>query len=170
MIGVRLAEDLINLAWNGPWEAGALCALLRQSFVRAVDLEALDDGTMRRLNGWAELLRSVFDSDSIFVRTERINKILDDGVRSIRLATHDDLPPHLHFADAEDDLVQRVKALTAGGLAIFAVEAEAGRMGVCGKPGCGRVFVDTSKNGRRAYCSARCGNARAVQRYRERRQ
>ena len=170
MIGVRLAEDLVNLAWSGNWEPVAVCRLLRQSFVRAVDLEALDTATMRSLRVWTERLRSVFDSGSVTVRTERMNAILDDGVRAVRLAVHDGLPPHLHFAGAEDDLVQRVKALTAGGLAIFAVEAEAGRMGVCSRPGCGRVFVDTSKNGRRAYCSAKCGNTHAVQRYRERQQ
>ncbi len=170
MIGVRLAEDLVNLAWGGFWNPERVCHLLRQSFVRAVDLEALDAPTMQSLGNWTERLRSVFDSGSVAARTERMNAILDDGVRAVRLAVHDDLPPHLHFAGAEDDLVQRVKALTAGGLAIFAVEAEAGRMGVCSRPGCGRVFVDTSKNGRRAYCSAKCGNAHAVQRYRERQQ
>ena len=150
MIGVHLAEDLVNLAWTGPWAPAALCPLLRQSFVRAVDLEALDAGTMRQLHGWTQQLRAVFDSPSVPKR--------------------DNLPPHLHFAEVEDELVQRIKALTAGGLAIFAVEAEAERMGVCGRPGCGRVFVDISKNGRRAYCSAKCGNAHAVQRYRERQQ
>lgn len=170
MIGVRLAEDLVNLAADGPWDARTLCPLLRRSFVRSVDLEALDAGTLNRLNNWAQKLRAIFDSDSVLDRTEHINKILNDGVRSVRLAVHDDLPPHLHFANAEDELVQRIKALTAGGLAIFAVEAEAGRMGVCGRPGCGRVYADTSKNGRRAYCTATCGNTHAVQRYRKRQQ
>jgi predicted RNA-binding Zn ribbon-like protein len=170
MIGVRLAEDLVNLACDGPWESQALCHLLRRSFVRAVDLAALDEETMLHLEGWTQQLRAVFSSGSVLARAERINEILDDGVRRIRLATHDGLPPHLHFADAEDELVQRVKALTAGGMAIFAVEAEAGRMGVCGRPGCARVFADTSKNGRRAYCSALCGNTHAVQRYRKRKQ
>lgn len=33
-------------------------------------------------------------------------------------------------------------------------------------PGCRSVFVDTSRNGRRRYCSARCGNYDAVARHR----
>lgn len=148
--------------------ARTLCQLLRRSFVRSVGPEALDAGTLNRLNNWAQKLRAVFGSDSVLDRTEHINKILNDGVRSVRLAVHGDLPPHLHFANAEDELVQRIKALTVGGLAIFAVEA--GRMGVCGRLGCGRVYADTSKNGRRAYCTATCGNTHAVQRYRKRQQ
>lgn len=170
MIGVRLAEDLVNLACSGDWTPSAVCRLLRRSFVRSVGLDALDAPTMQSLHDWTQRLRSVFDSGSVAARTEQMNVLLEDGVRAVRLAVHDGLPPHLHFAGAEDDLVQRVKALTSGGLAIFAVEAEAGRMGVCARPGCGRVFVDTSKNGRRAYCSAKCGNTHAVHRYRERRQ
>lgn len=47
-------------------------------------------------------------------------------------------------------------------------EAAGGRLGACAKDGWSRVFADTSRGGRRAYCSARCGNADAVQRYRHR--
>ncbi|MFC9352058.1 CGNR zinc finger domain-containing protein [Arthrobacter sp. NPDC057013] len=39
---------------------------------------------------------------------------------------------------------------------------------VCGWRDCNRVFADTSRGGNRAYCSARCGNADAVRRYRGR--
>ncbi len=169
MIGVRLAEDLVNLEGEGRWEPTAVCALLREAFVRSVTVAQLDPGTMDALREWAGGLRAAFASADADERADRINLLLADGVRLVRLATHDGLPPHLHFADAESDLVQRIKALTAGGLAIFAVEAEAQRMAVCARPGCDRVFADTSKNGRRAYCSATCGNAHAVQRYRERR-
>ena len=82
--------------------------------------------------------------------------------------THDGLPPHLHFAFSDDDLLSRVQAFTAGSLAIFTVEAEGLRLGACARAGCDRVFADTSRNGRRAYCSARCGNTDAVHRYRNR--
>ncbi|WP_327493897.1 CGNR zinc finger domain-containing protein [Dietzia psychralcaliphila] len=63
-------------------------------------------------------------------------------------------------------MVERVRAITAGGLAIFAVESEGGRLGACLRSGCPEVFVDTSRNGGRRYCTARCGNHDAVQRHR----
>ncbi|AXT86973.1 hypothetical protein C6I20_15860 [Aeromicrobium sp. A1-2] len=53
------------------------------------------------------------------------------------------------------------------GLELFSVEAEGQRLGVCGAPGCTTAFIDTSRNGRRAYCTARCGNAVAVRRHRD---
>ena len=156
MIGVRLAENLVNLACSGGWTPLAVCRLLRGSFVRSVDLDALDDATLRSLRDWTHQLRSVFDSHSVAARTEHLNVLLEEGVRAVRLAVHDGLPPHLHFAGTEDDLVQRVKALTSGGLAIFAVEAEAGRMGVCARPGCGRYSLTPARTdgGRTAVPSA----------------
>ncbi|MFP3712434.1 CGNR zinc finger domain-containing protein [Puerhibacterium sp. TATVAM-FAB25] len=165
MIGVRLAEDLVNLQATGPWEAGAVTEALRRTPIR---FDRLDDATLGDLHAWARRLRGVFAADDVEQRAQRINALLAHGVQLVQLATHDGLPPHLHFAGQESSLVQRVRAMTAGGIAIFAVEAEAGRMGVCARPGCLRVFADTSKNGRRAYCSATCGNSHAVQRYRER--
>ncbi|GAB3391483.1 CGNR zinc finger domain-containing protein [Humibacter soli] len=168
MIGVRLAEDLVNLEWEGRWDAASVFPVLRGAFVTMTDIRQLDEDAMRRLRAWAGHLRRPFAADGPHERADRINELLSEGVRIIRLATHDGLPPHLHFADAESELVQRIKALTAGGLAIFAVEAEAERMGVCARPGCERVFADTSKNGRRAYCTSVCGNTHAVLRYRER--
>jgi predicted RNA-binding Zn ribbon-like protein len=170
MIGVRLAVDLVDLHATGPWEAPAVFPVLRRSFVTVSEEGELDDATMGLLSDWALQLRRAFAADGRDERADRINDLLAEGVRIVRLASHDSLPPHLHFADAESELVQRIKALTAGGLAIFAVEAEAERLGICARPGCDRVFADTSKNGRRAYCTAACGNAHAVQRYRRRRE
>lgn len=83
------------------------------------------------------------------------------------LTTHDGMDPHLHFAETSDGLVERVRAVTAGGLAIFMTEAAGGRLGTCARSGCNKVFADTSRAGRRTYCSTRCGNADAVQRYRQ---
>jgi len=168
MIGVRLAAALVDLAVDGPWGPEAVRPLLRASFVHDVDGDALSPAVLDGLASWTRSLRAVFEAPGPLDRADRINDLLDAGVRRVRLAVHDDLPPHLHFADTEDDLVQRVRALTAGGLAIFAVEAEAGRLGVCARPGCAHVYVDTSKNGRRAYCTATCGNTHAVQRRRAR--
>ncbi|WP_256987277.1 CGNR zinc finger domain-containing protein [Rhodococcoides fascians] len=58
--------------------------------------------------------------------------------------------------------------MTAGGLALFTVEAGGLRLGECSAHRCNLVFVDTSRNGRRAYCSTRCANGDAVARHRRR--
>lgn len=52
--------------------------------------------------------------------------------------------------------MERVQAHSAGGLAHLVCEAP-DRFGLCAREGCGIAFVDTSRNGRRRFCSTRCG-------------
>ncbi len=165
MIGVRLAEELVNLDIDGRWDARRVADSLRRRLVR---LDSVSEAEVAELQRWAHRLRAAFLATGTADRCELLNALLADGVRRVHLVEHDGLPAHLHFAGADADLPQRVKAMTAGSLAVFATETGASRVGACPRPGCGRVFADTSRNGRRAYCSARCGNAAAVDRYRRR--
>lgn len=118
---------------------------------------------------WSRRLRPVFEAVSQDERCETLNALLADGAGRVYLTTHDGLRPHLHFAPDGKDVQSRVRAVTAGGLAIFAMEAEGRRLGVCALDSCRTAFADTSRNGRRAYCSARCANTDAVRRHRMKR-
>jgi predicted RNA-binding Zn ribbon-like protein len=62
----------------------------------------------------------------------------------------------MHYADEHADVVTRVRAVTAGGLAMVLTEAGPQRLGRCAAPGCRIVYVDVSRNGRRSYCSRLC--------------
>lgn len=165
MTGALLAADLVNLQSSGEWAIPAVETVFDDHAIRWSDVDKNASLALRR---WTTRLREVFVSADEERRCRAINGLLLDGVASVYLTTHDNLRPHLHFTPDEDDVVGRVMAVTAGGLAIFTVEADGGRLGECAKSGCGRVFVDTSRNGRRTYCSARCGNADAVRRHRTR--
>ncbi|ANZ27305.1 hypothetical protein A4U64_23470 [Rhodococcus sp. WB1] len=165
MTGALLAADLVNLVERSAWTVPEVQAVFREHVIRWSDVDKSDVPALRR---WTTRLRAVFVAPDEEQRCRSINALLLDGVASVYLTTHDNHRPHLHFTPDEDDLVGRVMAVTAGGLAIFTVEAEGGRLGACANAGCVRVFVDTSRNGRRAYCSARCGNADAVRRHRAR--
>lgn len=164
MTGPLLAAKLVNLAAGGRWTAESAQAVLGEHQIRRA---ALTGVATEMLQAWAVSLRSAFDAADSESRCAAINGLLYEGTARAYLTTHDELRPHLHFAPEEDDVVARVKAVTAGGLAIFTVESEGGRLGVCARASCGVAFVDTSRNGRRAYCSARCGNNDAVRRHRE---
>lgn len=165
MSGVRVAEALVNMLDGGAWNAGAVGDLLAGHLFHDPEVGAPEEALLR---DWTSHLRTVFDSDSEEDRCATVNALLEQGVKRVFLTAHDGLGPHLHFAETSDSLVERVRALTAGGLAIFITEAAGGRLGTCARDGCPKVFADTSRGGRRAYCSARCGNADAVMRYRER--
>jgi predicted RNA-binding Zn ribbon-like protein len=162
MTGVRLAAALVNLA--EPWDAVVLDGLLQEHWISRVDLSAPVCEGLRQLAG---RLRLVFEESTPQTRCEAINALLA-GRASPFLTMHDGLPPHLHFASTEDELVHRVTAFTAGSLAMFTVEAAGRRLGTCARQGCRTVYVDTSLNGRRTYCSSRCANSDAVGRHRQR--
>ncbi|PZF53311.1 CGNR zinc finger domain-containing protein [Curtobacterium sp. MCSS17_008] len=166
LVGVHLARDLANLPQDGGWTDRAVEQVLREAFVRGA---VVDAATAANLIQLASRLRSVFTATETAARVTSVNELLAESVRTVSIAEHDGLPLHLHFASPDGDLVGRVTAMTAGGLAVFVVEAGGERLGTCARQGCGNVYVDISKNCRRAYCSARCGNLDAVHRYRSRR-
>ena len=62
----------------------------------------------------------------------------------------------LHFHGREPDLVVGWGAGIAAGLALAIGSDLAGRLGVCQADPCDRVYVDTSKNSGRRFCSTRC--------------
>lgn len=62
----------------------------------------------------------------------------------------------LHFHAADDTLAHGWAAGCAAGLALALGSDLAGRLGVCAAPQCDRVFVDTSRNTKRRFCSPQC--------------
>lgn len=62
----------------------------------------------------------------------------------------------LHFHGPDDSLAVGWSAGIAAGLALALGSGLAGRLGVCAADGCDRVYVDTSKNSGRRFCSTRC--------------
>ncbi|ADG78518.1 Zinc finger CGNR domain-containing protein OS=Tsukamurella paurometabola (strain ATCC 8368 / DSM/ CCUG 35730 / CIP 100753 / JCM 10117 / KCTC 9821 / NBRC 16120 / NCIMB 702349 / NCTC 13040) OX=521096 GN=Tpau_1905 PE=4 SV=1 [Tsukamurella paurometabola] len=163
MTGVRLTVDLVNLRGDGGWTGDRVAEVLRGHEIRRIEL---DGGVVRDLGVWSDVLRAPFHTTTVGDRCEAVNRLLAEGTAGIYLTAHDDWRPHLHFTPESESLLGRVKAVTAGGLAIFTTEAEGGRLGSCAREGCSRVFADTSRGGRQSYCSSRCANTDAVRRHR----
>jgi predicted RNA-binding Zn ribbon-like protein len=83
--------------------------------------------------------------------------LLSTGARPW-LDRHDGEPWHLHFHGADDSLAAGWAAGCATGLAVVLGSDLVGRLGVCTAGRCDRVYVDTSKNGTRRFCSTACQN------------
>ena len=62
----------------------------------------------------------------------------------------------LHFHGPDDGLGVGWSAGIAAGLAMALGTPDAGRLGVCSADSCDRVYLDTSRNGGRHFCSTRC--------------
>ncbi|MFI9382449.1 CGNR zinc finger domain-containing protein [Kutzneria sp. NPDC052558] len=157
--GAQVAAALVNLS-----EPDAVLATLRDHGMAVVSMspdEAL------AIMAWRERLRSVFAESDVDVRIDLLNRLLADSASAPYISRHDGRPPHLHYHVADGSVVDRVRAYTAGGLA-HAVCEDSGRAGVCDRPGCAVVFVDTSRNGRRRFCSTRCATRVYVADHRQR--
>ncbi|MFI0738976.1 CGNR zinc finger domain-containing protein [Streptomyces sp. NPDC021100] len=158
--GAFIAAALVNEP-----SATALTDVLAR---HAVHRPTADDAAMTELRPWAGRLRVVFETTGP-EQAAAAGALLVDADCRPRLVAHDGLPHHLHPAPLDTDLVTRVKALTAAGLAQLISDGAADRLGHCSRTGCSVVFVDVSRNGRRTFCSVRCANTVNVRRHRARR-
>jgi predicted RNA-binding Zn ribbon-like protein len=122
---------------------------------------------VRALGPWAERLRAVFAAATGPAKAELADALLLAADCRPRLIRHGSGQPyHLHYVAADAGLPARVRALTAAGVA-HAIDDGAGhRLRVCGRDGCGTAFVDSSRNGRRQFCTVRCANQVNVARHR----
>lgn len=120
------------------------------------------------LLAWGRRLRPVFERAApIGTRVALVNELLAEAASRPFVSCHDGRAPHLHYAAESDDTARRAMAHTAAGIAVALCE-DAGRLGACDRDGCDTVYVDTSRNGRRRFCSPRCANRWHVARSRAR--
>ena len=76
---------------------------------------------------------------------------------------------HLHVAERGSSVAALITAECVMGLATLVVDFGPTRLGVCSADKCEQVFVDTSPNQSRRYCSDRCSSRANVAAYRARR-
>ncbi|MET9344340.1 CGNR zinc finger domain-containing protein [Nonomuraea sp. NPDC003804] len=122
----------------------------------------LVNGELPDENGLREELTSVFalaDAGKHEEAVELLNALLARHPVHPHISAHDGQGWHLHLA--EGGLVM--------GLAAVVTDLGVDRLGVCRAARCANVFVDTSSNRSRRYCSERCASRANVAAYRARR-
>jgi predicted RNA-binding Zn ribbon-like protein len=117
-----------------------------------------DDRQAAALAKWADRVRPVFGEEDETTQIALVNELLGEATTSVRVSRHDGYGPHLHYITGTEDPVARIKAAVAGGLAVAVCGAGGQRLGRCAREGCSTVYVDTSRNGRRRFCSLACAN------------
>ncbi|MFI0408047.1 CGNR zinc finger domain-containing protein [Actinomadura sp. 3N508] len=158
--GVLVAADLVNRLVIRP-EGGEGTAVLRE--VLAVDppsVEQLAPGHVPSFGELARELRAVFgdlaggDEDTA---AGRLNRLLAAHPAHPHLAKEDGRW-RLHHHPAGAPLVPMWTSICAEALARLLAGGHGDRAGSCADDRCGRVFVDTSRNGSRRFCSTTCQN------------
>ena len=132
-----------------------LRVLLREHDIHT---DLVDAGQAAALSRWADSLRRAYGETSLDRQVAVINDLLETGASRPVVSRHGGRFPHLHYFPEHPDVVTRVRAQTAAGLAHALCDAGGARLGRCDRDGCGIVYVDTSRNARRRFCSLRCAN------------
>jgi predicted RNA-binding Zn ribbon-like protein len=116
-------------------------------------------------------LRPVFeasnDRDEAGV-VDRLNALLARHPVTPTISGHEEGRWHMHVADRQSSVSELLIAESLMGLSTLVCDLGATRLGVCDASSCDQVFVDTSPNQSRRYCSDRCSSRANVAAYRAR--
>jgi len=117
-------------------------------------------------------LRAVFDAAATDRQPEMVgllNGLLARHRLSPSISGHDAADWHLHVAPGDGPLADDYAAGAAMGLTMAFLDLGPERFGTCAADGCAGVFLDTSRNRSRRYCSDRCATRENVAALRSRR-
>ncbi|WP_101391550.1 CGNR zinc finger domain-containing protein [Streptomyces sp. TLI_146] len=122
---------------------------------------AIDTEQAAYLAGTARRMREVFEAmqdGRTDTAAETVNALLRDTGARPRLDRTGGEPWQMHFHGADDSFAAGCSASCATALALAVGGGLAGRLGVCRAERCDRVYVDTSRNAARQFCSTACQN------------
>jgi predicted RNA-binding Zn ribbon-like protein len=177
---VRTAVALVNLLTDGedrgrkylPPRGTERAAKLNALFQAARSRTEVTEAEADEFGPVAAGFRAVFEAvtaKDVDTASGRVNDMLKTTGAHPLLERHDGEPWHIHFHSSDE--ASRVKGWAAGcatGLAIVLGGEHFDRLGVCTAPHCDRVYVDTSRNGSRRFCSTACQNRVKAAAFRER--
>ena len=129
-----------------------------------LELSAAEAG---RAAATARLVRAVALAESQDDVLDRLNELLTLA-RPRPYATQHDGELHLHYARPDAPALEQLTTTVAMGLSQVVVQHGWQRLGVCSAEGCDDVYVDTSRNASRRYCSNTCASRSTVAAYRAR--
>jgi predicted RNA-binding Zn ribbon-like protein len=165
---VRYAEraaDLVNAELS---DATSLVAFLdRRAWLHDQVVER--DATM--LRRFQRELRPVFEASNVadqLAVVDALNNLLARHPVTPYIAGGEPGHFHMHVADRTSSVAELLIAESLMGLSNLVCDLGATRLGVCDAHPCTNVFVDTSPNQSRRYCSDRCSSRANVAAYRAR--
>lgn len=164
---VELAIELANAERDDPEWARTFFSTHAEWFTPGTSLE-LTPGERRKAEDTADLVRGVAVAESQPDVLARLNELLALA-RPRPYATDHDGELHLHYARPEAPALEQLTTTVAMGLSQVVVQHGWQRLGVCSAEGCDDVYVDTSRNASRRYCSNTCASRSTVAAYRARR-
>lgn len=165
---VRYAEECAALL-NA--ELGDLDALAEHLATRDWLANPPTERDTTALSRFAAQVRPAFEAGSagdIHGVVTTINQLLERHPITPCISEHDPQDLHIHVAPNAATAAEQVIAESLLGLLTLVCDLGAQRLGVCAEARCTQVYVDTSPNQSRRYCSDRCSSRANVAAYRAR--
>jgi predicted RNA-binding Zn ribbon-like protein len=160
----KTAVDLVNARVESVEDVRAF---FRDSW-RAEEVTERDVAILRR---GARRLREVFDHGSAgrdAEAVEALNSLLEAHPVQPRISGHDIHDWHIHVTTRGSSVAAEHLAGAVWGLAVWLCQFGSARFGVCADHRCGNVYLDTSSNCCRRFCSERCATRSHVAAHRAR--
>ena len=129
------------------------------------------DQDCEALRRFAADLRPVFeasDAGDTQAVVDGLNDLLGRHPITPCISDHDPSNLHLHVATRAASVAELLISEALLGLANLVCDLDPTRLGVCSASPCTNVYVDTSPNQSRRYCSDRCSSRANVAAYRAR--
>jgi predicted RNA-binding Zn ribbon-like protein len=123
------------------------------------------------LRRFAQDLRPAFEASSRGDAqgvVDVVNELLERHPITPRIADHNPDRLHIHVANNAASVAELLIAESLLGLANLVCDLGPTRLGVCAAAPCTNVYVDTSPNRSRRYCSERCSSRANVAAFRAR--
>jgi predicted RNA-binding Zn ribbon-like protein len=162
----RLAVDLVNAPLD---DLDDLKVLLSGDMVwMRNEVTERDLVTFRRAR---KRLRDIFEYGSSGRDAEAVaelNALLEAFPAQPRISGHDASDWHMHVTGRGASVSAEYLARAVWGLAVWLCEYGSVRFGVCADARCGNVYLDTSSNCCRRFCSERCATRSHVAAHRAR--
>ncbi|QSR29705.1 hypothetical protein CFI00_04130 [Nocardioides sp. S5] len=128
-------------------------------------------GDVASLQAFQSDLRPVFDAsdvDDVALVVSQLNDLLAAHPVTPMISDHDPDNLHMHVANRAASVAELLVGEALMGLANLVCDLGATRLGTCAEARCDHVYVDTSPNQSRRYCSDRCSSRANVAAFRAR--
>jgi predicted RNA-binding Zn ribbon-like protein len=174
--GVTAAAGLVNGLAKGfvggrpTGDIDPLAAIGRVLDVDPPSLAQLKKSDVPGFVALAEQLRGVFadlDRGDVDAAAARLNALLARSPATPHLSKEDGAW-RLHHHPADAALLPMWTSICAEAMARMIGAGNADRFGICVAAKCDRVFIDTSRNGSRRFCSLNCQNRTKAASFRRR--
>ncbi len=124
--------------------------------------------TLRRFQGALRRVYEASDAGEVQGVIAELNDLMEQHPITPRISDHDPDDLHLHVAIKAASVATLLISEALLGLANLVCDLGPTRLGVCSSTSCDNVYVDTSPNQSRRYCSDRCSSRANVAAYRAR--